>query len=350
MATSSEEIADAPQAAREAGLRYVSDAGPGIRRVRSGRGFRYVDADGKTVKDADTRARIRALVIPPAWTDVWISPNPRGHLQATGRDARGRKQYRYHDRWREVRDATKYDRLIAFARALPRLRRRVQKDLALEGLPREKVLATVVRLLETTLIRVGNPEYARDNDSFGLTTLRNRHVRIDGEHLRFEFRGKAGKEHRVGLRDKRLARIVKRCQDIPGYELFQYVDAGGNRGAIESADVNEYLRTISGEEYTAKHFRTWAGTVLTVDALRRAGAPSSQRQGERWVVAAIKAVAEELGNTPAVCRACYVHPQVIEGYLEGHLTAFEPRAAPPRGLRAEEGLTLAFLQAAAKVA
>jgi DNA topoisomerase-1 len=305
------------ESARVAGLRYVSDTRPGIRRKRAGRGFSYTSPDGARIRDAEVLSRIRSLAIPPAWQDVWICSQPNGHLQATGRDARGRKQYRYHPRWRATRDETKYERMIAFARALPRIREQIEQDLRRPGLPREKVLATVIRLLETTLIRVGNEEYARANRSFGLTTMRDRHVQVDSARLRFEFRGKSGIRHSVDLRDRRLARIVKRCRDIPGYELFQYVDDDGQRQTIGSADVNDYLHTIGGEDFTTKDFRTWAGTVLAALALQEFEAFDSQTQAKQNVVRAIEQVARRLGNTPAVCRKCYVHPAVIDAYLDG---------------------------------
>jgi DNA topoisomerase-1 len=263
--------------------------------------------------------RIRALAIPPAWTDVWICAREDGHLQATGRDARRRKQYRYHSRWREVRDDTKYGRLVMFGRALPRIRRQVARDLARSGLPREKVLATVVHLLETTFIRVGNEEYARENDSFGLTTLRDRQVRVNGKNLKFRFRGKSGVPHEVALTDPRIARIVRRMQDLPGQELFQYLDDDGGTRAIESADVNAYLRSTAGDEFTSKDFRTWAGTLLCARALRALPPPSSAAAGRRDVVQAVQAVARELRNTPAVCRKCYIHPAIIQGHLDGRL-------------------------------
>ena len=310
---------DPVASAQAAGLRYVVDTQPGIRRQRAGRHFRYVGSDGQTMRDPDTLRRIKALAIPPAWTDVWICPRPDGHVQATGRDARGRKQYRYHPRWRAVRDETKYGRMIAFGRALPHIRERAERDMALPGLPREKVLGTVVRLLETTLIRVGNEEYARHNHSFGLTTMRDRHVDVDGATLRFHFRGKAGKRHVIDLKNRRLARVVQRCRDIPGQELFQYVDAAGERHTIESADVNAYLREISGQDFTAKDFRTWAGTVLAAWALHEFESFDSQTQAKRNVIRAIEAVAERLGNTPAICRRCYVHPAVVDSYLDGSL-------------------------------
>ena len=271
------------------------------------------------MRDRRTLGRIQALAVPPAWNAVWICPRDDGHVQATGRDARRRKQYRYHSRWREVRDETKYGRMVPFARALPRLRRRVERDLALPGLPREKVLATVVRLLETTLIRVGNEEYARENESFGLTTLRERQVRVRGGKLSFRFRGKSGVEHTIELTDRRLAAIMRRVQDLPGEELFRYVDDEGETRRIESSDVNAYLKEISGQDFTSKDFRTWAGTVLAARALARLQAPGSQAEGKRNIATAIEAVAKLLGNTKAVCRKCYVHPAIVESYLEGKL-------------------------------
>jgi DNA topoisomerase-1 len=328
----------------------VHDDQPGIRRARSGKGFRYRTPDGKVLHDPDELRRIRALVIPPAWTDVWICPLANGHLQATGRDDRGRKQHRYHPRWREVRDETKYHRMIAFGQALPRIRRRTERDLARRGLPRDKVRATIVRLLETTLIRVGNEEYARQNGSFGLTTLHDRHVDIAGDTLRFEFRGKSGVRRSVGLLDRRLARVVKQCQDVPGYELFQYVDADGTRHTIDSADVNDYLRRASGQDFTAKDFRTWAGTVLAARALQEFEAFDSQAQAKKNVVRAIETVAARLGNTKAVCRKCYIHPAVLDAYLDGSLlktlqgrVEHEIRRGLAR-LRPEEAAVLAFLQ------
>jgi len=307
------------QSAHVAGLRHVSDAGPGLSRKRAAGGFRYLNAEGGALRDRATLSRIRALAIPPAWENVWICPRADGHLQATGRDARGRKQYRYHPQWREVRDETKYGRMAAFGRALPRIRRRVQRDLALPELPREKILAAIVRLLEMTFIRVGNEEYARDNSSFGLTTLRNRQVQINGSRIRFNFRGKSGVEHAIELNDRRMAGIVKRIRDLPGYELFQYVDEGGERRAIDSADVNAYIREAAGDEFTSKDFRTWAGTLLAARALGAAGAFESRAHAMRNVNAAIESVARLLGNTKAVCRKCYVHPAVVDAYLEGRL-------------------------------
>ncbi|MEX0714497.1 MAG: hypothetical protein WD278_19325 [Pirellulales bacterium] len=306
-------------AAKAASLRYVSDEEPGIRRRRAGKGFIYTSPRGKPLRAAATLARIRSLAIPPAWTDVWICPRPDGHIQATGRDARRRKQYRYHPRWRSVRDENKYGRMIAFGRALPAIRRQVARHLAQSALSREKVLATIVRLLETTLIRVGNEEYARSNHSFGLTTMRDQHVDVSGSKLRFSFRGKGGKRHGVDLNDRRLARVVKSCREIPGHELFQYLDDDGNKQAVGSADVNAYLREISGQEFTAKDFRTWAGTVLAALALREFEQFDSNTQAKRNIVRAIEAVAERLGNTPTICRKCYVHPAVIDAYLDGSM-------------------------------
>jgi DNA topoisomerase I len=310
-------VSDPVESAQAAGLRYVSDTQPGIRRKRAGKGFTYVGPDGKTIRSAQELSRIRALAIPPAYTDVWICPSPSGHIQATGRDARGRKQYRYHSKWREVRDETKFGRMLAFSEALPQIRERVERDLGLPGLPREKVLATVVRLLECTCIRVGNDEYTRANRSFGLTTLQDRHVEISGSTLRFEFRGKSGKTHQVNLNDRRLARIVQRCQALPGEDLFQYIDDDGVRQTVGSGDVNDYIREISGQEFTAKDFRTWAGTLLAVAALKEVGHWASQRQAKANVLRAIDRVAEQLNNTRAVCRKYYVHPAVFDAYLGG---------------------------------
>jgi DNA topoisomerase-1 len=310
---------DSIQCARSAGLRYVIDTSPGIRRKKTGTGVVYIGADGHVIRDAEILARIKSLAIPPAWRDVWICPIEHGHLQATGVDAKGRKQYRYHPRWREVRDETKYDRMLIFGRMLPTIRKRVQHDLSRPGLCREKILATVVRLLETTLIRVGNEEYARQNDSFGLTTMRDRHVDVSGTTLRFAFRGKSGITHAVDLTDRRLAKIVKQSQDLPGYELFQYIEEDGTRASIDASDVNAYLKEIAGDEFTAKDFRTWAGTVLAARALQECQAFDSQAQAKRNIVQAIEAVAKRLGNTKAVCRRCYIHPAVITHYMDGSL-------------------------------
>ena len=312
-------VTDPVLSAKEAGLQYVSDVQPGIRRKKSGKHFRYVDAEGEPIRDEETLQRIRSLVIPPAWTDVWICADSRGHLQATGRDARGRKQSRYHPRWRVVRDETKYERMLLFGTALRGIRMRLEEDLALPGLPRDKILATIIRLMERTLIRVGNEEYARENKSYGLTTMRAKHVQVNGATVVFRFRGKSGKLHTVGVEDRRLARIVRQCQDLPGYELFEYMDGSGETRKVNSADVNDYLRAVSGEDFTAKDFRTWAGTVLASMALREFEESASETDAKKNVVAAIKTVAQRLGNTPAVCRKCYVHPAVLEYYLAGKL-------------------------------
>jgi DNA topoisomerase-1 len=310
-------VTDPAESAKAAGLRYVTDAKPGIRRKRQGKGFRYVGPDGSPMHDPEVMRRIKSLVIPPAWTNVWICANPSGHLQATGRDARGRKQSRYHPRWREVRDETKYHRMLLFGNALPAIRKRVEQDLGLPGLSREKVLAAIVRLLETTFIRIGNQEYAKENGSYGLTTLRNKHVSVKGATVTFDFKGKSGREHTIDLHDRRLAAIIKRCHDLPGYELFQYIDAEGNRHSIDASDVNEYLRQITNEDFTAKDFRTWAGTVLACAMLHELDPPETQTQAKKNVVEAIKRVANRLGNTPSVCRKCYVHPAVLESYMGG---------------------------------
>ena len=310
-------LADPPAAARAAGLRYVHDDKPGIRREPRADGFRYLDAKGEPVEDEATLARIKSLVIPPAWTEVWICPQANGHLQATGRDAKGRKQYRYHPKWRATRDEVKYERMLKFGQALPAIRAEVDRALGLPGLPREKVLATIVYLLEATMMRVGNEEYARTNKSFGLTTLRNRHVKVDGSEVEFRFRGKSGVYHKVKVQDRRLARIIARARDLPGQELFQYVDDEGETHSIDSSDVNDYLRSITGEEYTAKDFRTWSGTVLAALALQEFEKFDSEAQAKKNIVRAIESVAEKLGNTPSICRKCYVHPAVLDAYLEG---------------------------------
>ena len=332
--------------AEVAGLRYVNDLRtPGIRRHGKPKRFRYVDPGGHPVTDAAVLSRIRSLVIPPAWTDVWICPNPLGHLQATGRDARGRKQYRYHPRWRQVRDEVKYGRMLAFAAALPKIRARAAADLRLTGLPRSKVLATVVELLEKTLIRVGNEEYARDNQSYGLTTMRNGHARINGSSVRFEFRGKSGKQHRVDLHDARLARIVKASRDLPGYELFQYVDDAGELKGIESSDVNEYIREICTEPFTAKDFRTWAGTVMAACQLGQFPPHRSETAARKNIVAAIKSVAARLGNTAAVCRKSYIHPVVFEAYLVGDVVKpGRRRLSKPAALSAQERAVVAMIE------
>jgi DNA topoisomerase I len=345
---------DPVESARAAGLRYMTDDAPGIRRRKKGKGFSYVDPKGAVIRDEKTLERIRKLAIPPAWTDVWICTSPNGHLQATGRDARGRKQYRYHPDWRNVRDETKFGRMILFGSSLPKIRQKIDEDMGLRGLPREKVLATVVKLLETTLIRVGNREYMKQNNSFGLTTLRDGHVDIEGSRLRFEFRGKSGKDHSVEVQDRRLARIVRQCRDIPGQTLFQYLDGNGERQKVSSEDVNAYLREITGEDFTAKDFRTWGGTVLALSYLLEMGACESEREANKAVVQAIKQVADGLGNRPAICRKYYVHPTVIEAYVEGRLAAtLEDAVEAPAeddangGLRKLEAQVLALLKSGA---
>jgi DNA topoisomerase-1 len=337
------------ESAASAGLRYVTDRAPGISRQRVGKGFRYVGAQGSIIRDAAELQRIRALAIPPAWREVWICPNPRGHLQATGRDARGRKQHRYHPRWRQVRDEAKYDRILDFAAALPALRAQIDKDISVQGLPRRKVVAAVVQLLEKTLIRVGNEEYARDNQSYGLTTLRVSHARVSGTTIRFRFKGKSGKVHDISFSDARLARIVKRCQELPGRELFQYVDDDGAVQDIGSADVNDYLREVMGSEFTAKDFRTWTGTVLAARALQELRDFASDTQAKKNVLQAVEAVAGVLGNTRSVCRKCYIHPAIIDSYLDRTLAAglsvrAGRRLAGPHSLSRTETAVLALLQ------
>ena len=340
----------APESAKAAGLLYVSDQRtPGIRRVSGKTRIRYIAPNGRKISAPAELQRIKSLVIPPAWIDVWICPDPRGHLQATGRDARGRKQHRYHPRWREVRDEVKYGRLVTFAQALPRIRARTETDLRKNGLPREKVLAAAVQLLEKTLIRVGNEESARDNGSVGLTTMRDRHATVRGATVRFEFRGKSGVEHAIDLRDARLARIVKACRELPGYELFQYVDEDGDRQVIDSADVNAYVREISGQDFTAKDFRTWAGTVLAAKALADVATFASHAEAKRNIVQAIESVAKRLGNTKAVCRKCYIHPAILDAYMEGATIAtLKPRtarlAASRAALAADEAAVVAILE------
>ena len=341
--------ADPMESAAEAGLHYVDDNRPGLRRKRAGAGFSYFDAAGTRIKDPRTLLRIKHLVIPPAWTDVWICADPRGHLQATGRDARGRKVYLYHPRWREVRDAAKYERLAAFAEALPSIRERVDFDLRRHGMPREKVLATVVKLLEETSIRVGNEEYRRENGSVGLTTMQADQAEVAGARVRFVFTGKHGKEHDIALTDRRLARIVKQIQELPGQELFQYLDEEGEHHAIGSSDVNEYIKSIRGGDFTAKDFRTWNGTVLAMRFLRVCERPSSATAGKRQVSSAIKEVARELGNTPAVARRAYVHPIVVNAYLEGYLQP-EAEPKPDAGLTEEERCVLNLLESEVKAA
>lgn len=344
-------VADPRDAAEEAGLRYVDDTVPGLTRVKRGTGFSYRDAKGAPVRDEKTLARIRSLAIPPAYTDVWICRHANGHIQATGRDAKGRKQYRYHPDFRAARDLTKFEHVMAFADALPGIRARVDADMGKRDLPREKVLATVVHLLETTLIRVGNDDYARTNKSFGLTTLRDRHARIAGSELTFRFKGKSGKTWDLGLKDRRVARIVKACQDLPGQELFQYRDADGTVRDVTSADVNAYLREITGQDITAKDFRTWAGTVLAALALQEFEAFDSAATAKKNLRSAIESVAARLGNTPTICRKCYIHPQILDCYLEGGMLLQVKEAVEGElkneldVLRPEEAAVLSLLRA-----
>jgi len=337
---------DSLETAKAAGLRYVYDSRPGIRRLKSGAGFRYVGTDGKPVRDPETLGRIKSLVIPPAWKDVWICPVANGHLQATGRDARGRKQSRYHPRWRSTRDEAKYERMLAFGKALPRIRQHVARDLALPGMPREKVLATVVGLMEKTLIRVGNVEYAKANKSYGLTTMKRRHVKVIGGRLRFDFDGKSGVHHTIDVCDKRLVKVVEACRDLPGYELFEYVDEAGEIRVVDSTDVNQYLQERTEEHFTAKDFRTWAGTVLACATLRKFEDFGTEGEAKKNVVQAIAEVAKKLGNTPAVCRKCYVHPTVLDCYLDGSMKDAAPsKIRTMRGLRQEELDVMRLLQA-----
>lgn len=345
----SSESEDLPKSETPPGLRYVNDDEPGMTRHRKGDAFFYRTASGKTVRDKDTLARIRSLAIPPAYTDVWICEKATGHIQATGRDARGRKQYRYHPKYREHRESRKYEHMIEFARALPDIRERVKKDMGRSGLSREKVVATVVALLESTLIRVGNEDYARDNRSYGLTTLREKHIDVRGQELRFRFKGKSGKDWNLKLSDRRIAKVVRQCQDLPGQHLFQYVDDEDERRVVTSADVNDYLRQISGQDVSAKDFRTWAGTVLAALALREFEAFDSQTLAKKNIKAAIQRVAERLGNTPTICRKCYVHPEIVTTYLDGKLAeelerkaekAFENLSA----LQPEEAAVLALIR------
>jgi DNA topoisomerase-1 len=343
-------IVDPAAAAESAGLVYVSDEEPGIRRRKAGKSFSYRGPDGEVVRDPNTLARIRSLAIPPAYTDVWICPDPNGHIQATGRDAKGRKQYRYHPRWREVRDSTKFEHMLEFADALPSIRQRIADDMSRRGLSREKVLATVVWLLENTLIRVGNMDYVKQNKSYGLTTLRDKHVDVEGGELKFEFKGKSGKKWNLRFRDRRIARIVKACQDIPGQHLFQYLDENGVRRPVTSADVNAYLREVTGREVTAKDFRTWAGTVLAAMALTEFEEFDSQAKAKKNLKAAIEKVSARLGNTPTICRKCYIHPEILNGYLEGVALQEVKQAVEAElrddlaTLRPEEAAVLSLLQ------
>ena len=337
-------------AAKAARLRHVSDDSPGLTRHKAQHGFDYRDIHGELISNVETLSRIKSLAIPPAWTDVWICPSPNGHIQATGRDARGRKQYRYHPRWRETRDETKYHRMLVFSHVLPRIRARVEADLRRRGLPRERVLATIVRLMELTLFRVGNEEYSKTNHSFGLTTLRRRHAIIAGDQIRLSFRGKAGIRQEGRITDRRLARIVRNCRDLPGYELFQYLDEDGNPHTVDSADVNEYLREISGEEITAKDFRTWAGTHLAAMTLQELSQINGNTASKSTIVRAVERVAKHLGNTAAVCRKCYIHPAILEGYLDGtllHTLVARTHTYLNKnidGMTAEEAAVIAFLQ------
>jgi DNA topoisomerase-1 len=336
------------ESASDAGLSYVTGKEPGISRIPCNSGFRYCDSSGKAVRDRAILRRIQSLVIPPKWRDVWICRDPNGHLQATGRDFRNRKQYRYHPRYREVREQTKFEKLILFGRMLPLIRRKVEHGLSLPGLPKERVLATVIRLMDLTNIRVGNEEYARQNQSFGLTTMRDRHVEIAGSKLHFQFRGKSGKMHTLDLQNRRLAAIVKHCRDLPGYELFQYVDEDGAHVALDSGMVNHYLRETMGEDITAKDFRTWHGTVHAAERLGACGASPTETEAKRNIVAAIKAVAQRLGNRPATCRKYYVHPIVLELYVTGVLTEYmtaTPRVRNLAGLAPSERCVLEILRA-----
>ena len=343
-------VTDSKEAAEEAGLRYVSDDQPGYTRKAKGDDFEFFDLEGKPIRDEQRVLRIKSLAIPPAYTDVWICPTAHGHIQATGRDARQRKQYRYHERWREIRDENKYEKMASFGQTLPKIRRRVNTDLALPGLPRNKILATVVHLLERTFIRVGNEEYARENKSFGLTTLKDHHVDVTGSKLTFTFRGKSGVKHEVDVKDRRIAKIISKLQDLPGQDLFQYVDEEGKRCDISSQDVNDYLREISGEEFSAKDFRTWAGTVLAAIALNHVGAFENKTQAKANIKSAVTAVSKMLRNTPAICRKCYVHPAIFETYLSGDSIeglkkkTEEALESDDLDLRTDEKAVLKFLQ------
>ncbi len=349
--TETQSVVDPRDAAESAGLRYVSDEQPGIRRRKAGKGFTYVKPGGSKVDDEATLKRIKTLAVPPAWTDVWICPHANGHIQATGRDAKGRKQYRYHARFREVRDGTKYEHMMAFAQALPAIRAKLKEHMALRGLPREKVLATVVHLLESTLIRVGNDDYVKQNKSYGLTTLRNKHVKVDGSELRFEFKGKSGKTWNLQVKDRRIAKIVRACQELPGQDLFQYIDEDGVQRDVTSADVNAYLKEITGKDITAKDFRTWAGTVLAALALKEFETFDTQAKAKKNVRAAIERVASKLGNTPTICRKCYIHPEIMSSYVEGSLLLEVKKEVESElredlaGLKPEEAAVLSLLEA-----
>ena len=350
LSDSAHAVIDPRDAAESAGLRYISDDRPGIRRKKVGTGFTYTRPDGSRLAKRETLKRIKALAIPPAWTDVWICPFADGHIQATGRDAKGRKQYRYHPRFREVRESTKYEHMVAFADALPAIREKVREHMSLRGLPREKVLATVVHLLETTLIRVGNDDYARQNNSYGLTTLKNRHVAVDGNEVRFRFTGKSGKQWSLRVRDRRVAKMIRACQDLPGQELIQYIDEQGICRNVSSTDVNEYLKEITGKDITAKDFRTWAGTVLAAMALSELESFDNAAQAKRNLRSAIEKVSARLGNTPTICRKCYVHPEVLNSYMDGNLLleiksqAESELRSVVSNLRPEEAAVLAMLR------
>lgn len=339
--------AEAKSDARAIGLRYTTDQVPGIRRQGEPGEFHYLRDNGTRVDDEETLARIRKLVLPPAWTEVWIAPYANAHLQATARDAKGRKQYRYHPKWRALREETKFARMHEFGAALPNLRQRVDEDLGSPGLTREKILATVVRLLEITLIRVGNQEYAKANRSYGLTTLRNRHVEIHGSELKFEFRGKSGKQHSVGVVDRRIARIIRRCKELPGAELFQYLDEDGRRHSVDSDDVNTYLRKISGADFTAKDFRTWAGSVCALDALLECGPCSCETELKRTLASVVKVVAEQLGNTSAVCRKHYIHPHLFERFAADGLAKLRTAKRASRDTQSAERALMELLAEAA---
>ncbi|HEX5222797.1 MAG TPA: DNA topoisomerase IB [Verrucomicrobiae bacterium] len=338
------------KAAAESGLRYVSDLRPGIRRFRKGKDFRYELPNGRVVRELATLKRIKSLVIPPAWKEVWICPDPQGHIQAVGRDDRGRKQYRYHPRWREVRDETKFNRMIEFGKVLPKIRRQVRRELRQPGLGRKRILAAVVRLLELTALRVGNDEYANNNKSYGLTTLRHHHAKVRGATIQLNFRGKSGKQHSIDVEHPTLSRIVKKCQDLPGQDLFQYLDEEGNVRDVTSGDVNAYLAEITGKDFTAKDFRTWTGTVLAALALREFELVDSKAKAKRNIVEAIARVAKRLGNTPAVCKKCYIHPVIFDSYLDGTLVTALRRSAEREmrssltRLRPEEAAVVALLQ------
>ncbi len=340
---------DFKSAAQEAGLRYVTDEKPGFKRQRRGKGFVYFDTHSERITDEEVLKRIKSLVIPPAWKNVWICPFKNGHIQATGVDARGRKQYKYHAKWSEVRNETKFEKMLSFGEALPLIRKRIHHDLLKHNLPKEKVIAAVVRLLEMTLIRVGNEEYAKENKSFGLTTMRDKHVEISGEKITFEFKGKSGIMHAISLKDRRLANIIKRCEELPGQDLFQYVDEDGKRHTITSEDVNQYLQKITQEEFTAKDFRTWAGTICAISALKEGGESTTKTESKKNLTQAVKQVSKRLGNTPTVCRKYYIHPAVLKAYDEGELLTIFPQkttddSIPHDGLHDEEVAVLKFLE------